>query len=283
MDFSLICTSAKEYRETGDRAFNQKNYIRAFDAYAKGEKDWGDVHCRYKLAHMYYDEQCVVLDIVDRHQQAIRLFKKNAKQGHRQSCHQLGLIYAYGYASVKRDTDEALQWFTKARLCVPDGELSCFIVGDMFQKGNGFEKDYESALQWYNYAILLGHIDSLYSVATLYEEGGFNIEQNRELAAKFYERAANEESCTLNAEACNMLGKMYKVGEGVNLDYEKAFYWFKEASTRAGPSQDGQFNLGNMFLEGLGVEADATLGQYWITLGLATSDDEEDYDDSDDN
>ena len=55
-------------------------------------------------------------------------------------------------------------------------------------------------------------------------------------------------------EAQLNLGKLYQSGQGVDLDLEKAFYWFEQAASLG--LAEAHLNMGVMYLEGLGVETD---------------------------
>ena len=55
-------------------------------------------------------------------------------------------------------------------------------------------------------------------------------------------------------EAQLNLGKLYQSGQGVDLDLEKAFYWFEQAASA--DLAEAHLNMGVMYLEGLGVDTD---------------------------
>lgn len=54
---------------------------------------------------------------------------------------------------------------------------------------------------------------------------------------------------------------MYYEGEGVLLDYEQAFYWFKQSAGQG--YANAQFNLGLMYCKGQGVLQDYEQSFYW--------------------
>ena len=73
-------------------------------------------------------------------------------------------------------------------------------------------------------------------------------------------------------EAQLNLGLLYQSGQGVNIDLEKALYWYEQAAS-AGLAE-AHLNLGMMYFEGLNVEQDYTVSfrefQSASTQGLAS-------------
>ena len=54
---------------------------------------------------------------------------------------------------------------------------------------------------------------------------------------------------------------------GVDKDPVKALYWFRRVAEAGGPI--GQYNLGNAYLKGRGVEQDLVEAAKWLTLAAA--------------
>ncbi len=65
-----------------------------------------------------------------------------------------------------------------------------------------------------------------------------------------------------HAEAQNMLGYMYRWGQGVDQDFAKAREWYKRSADQ-GHSR-AQNNLGMVYLHGLGVPKDYRQAFYWF-------------------
>ena len=70
-----------------------------------------------------------------------------------------------------------------------------------------------------------------------------------------------------NTEAQLKLGSMYKFGQGVPIDYNKAVYWFTKAAEQG--SSSAQFALGGMYKFGEGVPIDYKKAAYWFTKAAA--------------
>ena len=67
-----------------------------------------------------------------------------------------------------------------------------------------------------------------------------------------------------NAEAQDMLGTMYVVGEGVPKDYSEAVKWYRRAADQG--NADAQSHLGLMYHNGLGVPQDYVEAMKWCRL-----------------
>ncbi len=65
-----------------------------------------------------------------------------------------------------------------------------------------------------------------------------------------------------NAEAQNMLGYMYRYGQGVPEDFEQARYWYQLAADQG--HARAQNNLGAMYRQGLGITQDFEKALRWF-------------------
>ena len=59
------------------------------------------------------------------------------------------------------------------------------------------------------------------------------------------------------------LGTMYYKGDGVSIDYEKAFYWIKKAAAQE--HVNAMYNLGYMYWSGEGTLEDYKEAFYWLS------------------
>lgn len=65
-----------------------------------------------------------------------------------------------------------------------------------------------------------------------------------------------------NVEAQNMLGYMYRYGQGLSQDFEQARYWYRLAADQG--HARAQNNLGAMYRQGLGVPQDYKQALRWF-------------------
>ena len=63
------------------------------------------------------------------------------------------------------------------------------------------------------------------------------------------------------AEAQITLGELYWMGNGVSQDYEKAFFWYKQAAEQG--HTPAQNSLGVCFAKGIGVHKDYFQAFQW--------------------
>ena len=94
------------------------------------------------------------------------------------------------------------------------------ILGEIYQKGIGFEeedKDEKKAYNWYLKAAEHGNVDGQYNLAYMYEKGIGTI-KNLEKAFYWYKKSAEQE----NPDALNRLGYLYEKGIGITKDLARA-------------------------------------------------------------
>lgn len=89
---------------------------------------------------------------------------------------------------------------------------------------------------------------------------GEGVESDFKLARKWYRLSADQG----NATAQNNLGVMYRLGLGGDQDYKEAFYWFRRAADQG--NGGAQNHLGLMYYKGEGVEQDKIQAYKWAYL-----------------
>lgn len=89
---------------------------------------------------------------------------------------------------------------------------------------------------------------------------GEGVEPNYELARKWYRLAADKG----NPTAQNNLGVMYRLGLGGDQDFQEAFYWFRRAADQG--NGGAQNHLGLMYYKGEGVSPDKVQAYKWAYL-----------------
>lgn len=89
---------------------------------------------------------------------------------------------------------------------------------------------------------------------------GQGVPQDFEQARVWYRRAADQG----NATAQNNLGALYRQGLGVPQDYEEAFRWFLRAAEQG--NGGAQNHLGLMYFKGEGVDKDLIQAYKWAYL-----------------
>lgn len=146
----------------------------------------------------------------------------------------------------------------------------CFNTGLMYMRGDGVDKDYKKAMEWYLKAAEQNDFRAQCNVGELYRCGQ-GVEQDYQKAMEWFLKAA-EQNYDI---AQNKLGELYLYGFGTYVDVwndlepfnreddcKKAFEWFSKAANQNNP--DAQANLGVLYEEGLGVEMDCLESEKWF-------------------
>ena len=105
--------------------------------------------------------------------------------------------------------------------------LQC-VIGDMYLKGEGVEKDYKKAFSWFELSAANGYINAYYKLGNLYYHGQ-GTKQDLQQAMNCYRKAKG------NPYAEYKLGIMYQRGEGTQQNFERAAAHFVEASSQNNP------------------------------------------------
>ncbi len=196
--------------------------------------------------------------------------EKAVEQNYPPAQYELAEIYRTGLWGVVKDSEKALELFTKA--ATPNlSEGSPYKKGyapaqhnlaTMYATGSGVERDFKEALRWYQMAAEQGIAESQFSLGLVYLKGN-GINQNFKEAAKWYQMAAEQEL----ARAQHGLAEMYNEGKGVSYNPEMA-----RRLTFASAQQGfaiAQANLGMNFTKGQEkVPLDDEEAYYWYSLAL---------------
>ncbi|KAK9763212.1 ERAD-associated protein [Basidiobolus ranarum] len=153
--------------------------------------------------------------------------------------------------------------FPKIRLSDEHGG----IYGYINSKGGKHhdQSEVEDLLQYHRQLADNGHIVAQHSLGIIYYQGSHSIRQNYKEAFRYFQSAASHmytnrrvkdvkdpDVAKLVAEACAMLGEMYRRGEATPQDYTAAHMWYSRGAKQNDPiALNG---LGVMYLEGIVVE-----------------------------
>jgi len=107
-----------------------------------------------------------------------------------------------------------------------------FLLGRMYDEGEGVPKDFAEAVKWFRKAADGGNADAQVRLGTMYHFGlrdtRLGVPQDDGEAVKWFRKAAHQG----NAHGQTHLGRMYDKGEGVPQDYVKAHMWFNLAAAQ---------------------------------------------------
>lgn len=164
----------------------------------------------------------------------------------------MALASAYQHGDgVKRSPKRARSWYHKA------ADKHSADAMRMLGIIHWNEKNYETALTWFQSAVRAGSMDARIDAGQMYEQGQ-GTSQNLEEAVCLYRTAAEAGSLP----GMLHLGRVYENGIGVDRDYEMAAEWYGKAAAEG--SAGGMRELGELHLDGLGVPRDTARAELWF-------------------
>lgn len=147
-----------------------------------------------------------------------------------------------------------------------DGNVQAqYALGLRYDKGNGVERNYLAAREWYEKAAAQGHSVAQCNIGILYYNG-HGVERNYLTANGWFEKATFQG----NAAAQCYLGILYHNGLGVERNYTTARSWYEKAAAQG--DVDAQFNLSVLYGNGLGVEQNYTTARVWLEKAASQGD-----------
>jgi uncharacterized protein len=173
---------------------------------------------------------------------AAEWYLKAAEQGVNQAQGQIGEMYEFG-EGVQKDHEKAVAWIRKATI---EYSASSMMIAARYADGINTPQNVPKAIEWYQMSAEAGHVIAQTLLGNLYEgtAGGENYAE----AASWYRRATEAGW----PDAMTDLGNLYSVGKGVPQDYGEAMRLYRESVARGGFS--AQYPLGLMYEQGRGVQ-----------------------------
>jgi uncharacterized protein len=216
----------------------------------------GDAVSQYLLAVSYDSGQGVSDDF----QQAAIWYRKSADQGLAAARNNLGVLYQLGQG-VTKDYGEALNLY---RLAASQGfALAQFNVGLMYAEGLGVNRNYDEACRWYQLAAGQGSVAAMSKLEQLPlkmapAETASGILPDTAVR----DNQLNNTTVGGSVEALTKLGVMYRNGQGVPQDYQKAISSFQLAARQGyAPAQN---ELGTIYFNGEGVTTNYAEALRWF-------------------
>ena len=192
----------------------------------------------------------------------VKASRKAAEKGDARAQFNLGQMYEWG-DGVERDPAEAFKWYRKAaQHGVPAAQ---FQLGECYCNGQGVQQSVGEAVKWWSDAAVQGDPSAQFKLALCYCNGQ-GVSQDYAEAVKWYREAAEQGDPKAQAR----LGDAYYIGLGVTADYGEAMKWYEEAAEHGDAS--AQRHLGIMYGLGQGVPRDAVEAFKWYDLAAAQND-----------
>ena len=111
-----------------------------------------------------------------------------------------------------------------------------FLLGYMYENGDGVVKDINRAMLWYKSAAEAGNRGAQHNLGCFYYFGNV-VSQDYKIAYEYFYEAAMQGK----ADSMKNIGVMYEIGQYVKQDYEKALFWYDKARC------SGDIDAGNYY------------------------------------
>jgi uncharacterized protein len=108
------------------------------------------------------------------------------------------------------------------------------VLGGMYQRGLGVEKDENEAIYWFELSAQQGLSSSQYYLGTILLAKALAEENDSALAISWLEKAAEQKQ----GYAEQTLGTIYKYGLGVPVDLQRADFWLRRAEITLKPETE---------------------------------------------
>ncbi len=173
-----------------------------------------------------------------------------AEKGDREAQAQLGKYY------LDVDYDAARQWLQKA---AESGHSEAQVqLGLMYVEGRGLPKDPATATAWFKKAADQGNLTGTVKLGKMYQRGLTGGHPDEVEAVRLYRKAAGQG----HAEGQWILGAVIAEGRGgMKPDDKEAARWYRKAAEQG--FANAQINLAKLYLDGTGVDQDATKAFAW--------------------
>ena len=174
------------------------------------------------------------------------------------------LAFSSGYAVA--GADNKVQRFQELQQVAKQGEPEAmYQLGILYLIGDGVTKSYQQGIRWVEDAAMLGYPDAQSMAANLrYKEAQENPDTYSK--ALFWYEAVAVSSHPSAKEAQFIMGSMYKLGQGTDVDYAQSKAWL-ENSMLGNPKIEqvaaAQLMLGSFYELGQGVEQNTKVAKGW--------------------
>lgn len=242
----------------------EQDYAKAMLFYSKAA-EMGHAVAMNQMGFMY--EQGLGLD--NDYEKAIEWYTKGVEGGDSSAAANLGGMYRYG-KGVDKDLAKCEEYYMKAAE-FGDGWCIFNLAYAYYEGKDGLPKDWANAARLYEICFNYGGPSAVRAgnnLAWLYRTGGNGLELDYNKALIMFNKVIDygfdESGEALYDDvysAVNNLGWMYEHGEGVEVDYEKAFELYLQAAE--GGNKQAMINVAQMYAFGRGCEKDDKKGKAW--------------------
>jgi len=156
------------------------------------------------------------------YEQALGELKWVAIDGDQEAQTLMGIMFLKGLGT-ERDAIQAAYWLGQA--AVEGDTVAQRTLGDMYLAGDGLPQDDNSAVYWTQQAANKGDVSAQVTLGKLLLDGR-GVRRDAQTALYWFTRAADQG----NTDAQYQLAQLYERGEGTSQDAVQALRWYRTAS-----------------------------------------------------
>lgn len=240
--------------------------VEIFDAHLSEEKTADELRVRWSKAYKTATEYFYGTNEIEQDlEQARELFLDEHNNGNLLATFMLGKLYS---AKPYHDEEKSKEYYLKAYkgmtspLPLLNDRMQQYVnykLGAMAEHGLGIEQNHELAFKYYTAAG--DYPCALYNLGKLYQLGN-GVERSDEKAFECFQRAYLLDKKNRMPHNTYALAKCYEKGQGSATDERKAEMYYTEAfqefesSEKQSPNDFIQYRLGLMYYDGKGVTKD---------------------------
>ncbi|KAG0245220.1 hypothetical protein BGW41_002689 [Actinomortierella wolfii] len=167
------------------------SYTQTLELYRQNAKKTNDPELQFEFAAFMIDAGKPLEDAQTRTElfdEAMKLLRKLATNGHAESQHYLAECYASGFAKGKPDFDKAFPlWVQASKHGHPD---AAYRTGRCYDEGLGTRKDNARAVQFYRKAASANHPGAMWRLGVITLYGELGVQASPRDGVKWLKRAA---------------------------------------------------------------------------------------------
>ena len=246
----------------GTAAYESEDFARAFRIF-RGLAERGNSEAQYNVGFMYLSGQGTAVNL----EEAAKWFRLAAEQGKVESQVNLANMYFNGWG-VEQDYAESAIWFRKA--ADQGNPVAQGTLGELYDAGKGVPQSFIEAFTWYRKSAEQGNAKSQYNVGESYRYRAGRITR------LFRSIQVVSKGCIAGpADRSECYGQYVSGRAGWSKqDYAEAMRWYLMAAGQGHPR--AQYNLGEMYVFGRGVQRDLLLAYMWCELAVENAVDAQD-------
>jgi TPR repeat protein len=188
---------------------------------------------------------------------ALKLWRPLAEQGDPEAQRSLGQMYDSG-RGVAKDDAQATMWYLKAAEQGNAGAQNR--LGMKYIYGlKSSPADVVVGLSWFEKAAYQGDVDAQRTLGELHESGDFGVPRGHAQAVAWFRKAAKQGDVR---SMLKLIGFSASAG-----DYAEASIWSRKLAELG--DGVGQYTIGRMYAEGLGVPKDRAQALAWLEKAAA--------------